>query len=200
MMECRQCRELIRGDAEAIGSRCPRCRMPLYERTQLPRRLNPGEAGRSCAVHPGIQALGPCQRCGAFMCFTCRTRWYEQAVCPACVERALTSNEPAPENLAAHRRQAMLSMVFAVGGWVLFILGGLPLMALQGSRPNHQLTVLGMLVVLASFIPAVFGVGQATAAIRARGQRTRLATSGLIFAGTHLGIMIGFLLLNIWHN
>jgi hypothetical protein len=116
------------------------------------------------------------------------------------VERALASNEPAPENLAAHRRQAVLSLVFAAGGWVLFILGGLPLMALQSSRPNPNLAVLGLLVVLASFIPAVFSLGQATAAIRARGQRTRLATSGLIFAGTHLGILIGFLLLNIWHN
>jgi hypothetical protein len=200
MMECRQCRELIRGDAEAIGSRCPRCRMPLYERVQLPRRLNPGEAGQSCAMHPGIQALGPCGRCGAFMCFTCRTRWYEEPVCPACVERALTSNEPAPEDIAAHRRQAMLSMAFAVGGWSLFILGSLPLLFLQSTRPNQELTALGTLAVLASFLPALFGLGQATAAIRTRGQRMRLATSGLILAGTHLGIMVGFLLLNVWHN
>jgi len=200
MIECRQCHELVRGDAEAIGSRCPRCRMPLYERTQLPRRLNSGESGASCALHPGIQAVGPCQRCGAFMCFTCRTRWYEQAVCPACVERALTSNEPAPENLASHRRHAMLSMVFAAGGWALFLVGGLPLMALQSGRPNPSLAPISLLLVLGSFIPALFGIGQATAAIRTRGARMKLATSGLVCAGTHLGILTGFLLLNIWHN
>jgi hypothetical protein len=200
MIECRQCRELIRGDAEAIGSRCPRCRMPLYERAQLPRRLNPGETGRSCAMHPEVQALGPCQRCGAFMCFTCRTRWYEQPVCPACVERALSSNEPAPEDLAAHRRQAMLSVAFALGGWVLFLLGGLPLMSLQTGQPNPSLVGVGGLLIVASFLPALFGIGQAAAAIRTRGPRMRLATSGLVCAGTHLGIMIGFLLLNIWHN
>jgi hypothetical protein len=199
MIECRQCHELIRGDAEAIGSRCPRCRMPLYERVQLPRRLNPGESGASCAVHPGMHAVGPCQRCGAFMCFVCRTRWYEQAVCPACIERVLTSNEPAPEDLAAHRRQAVLSVVFAVAGWALFLLGGLPLI-LQDGRPHSGTAMFGTLMVLASFVPALFGVGQAAAAIRVRGGRMKLATSGLIGAGAHLGIMVGFLLLNIWHN
>ena len=32
MLECRQCGEYIRGEAEKKAVRCPRCREPLFER------------------------------------------------------------------------------------------------------------------------------------------------------------------------
>ncbi len=200
MLECRHCREFIRRETEAVGSRCPRCRMPLFERLQLPRRLDAAAPAQSCAGHPGIQAVGTCQRCGLLTCFTCRTRWHDQALCPRCVEQAIARKETAPEDAAGLRRQALLGLVLGLLGWVLFVLGGIPFLALQGGRPSPSLVLMGGLVILASFIPALFAVGQAASAIRARSQRLKLATSGLICAAGHLGIMIGFLLLNIWHN
>jgi hypothetical protein len=198
MIECRHCREFIRGNPERLGARCPRCRLPLYEKVQVPRRAAGESGSAACVFHPANQALGPCERCGAFLCGVCRTRWRDQPLCPACVERAVATKDTAPEEAHSHRRQALLSLVFAAGGWLLFLLGSLPLLALQGA--NGQLAILGRLIVLASFIPALFGVGQATAAIRTRGERMTLATLGLAIASTQLGVIIGLALLNRWHN
>jgi hypothetical protein len=200
MLECRNCRELVRGDLEMIGSRCPRCRMPLYERPKIARRLNPVDSEKSCGVHPEIQAIGTCDRCGAPICLNCRTRWYDQALCLACVERALSLKEPPPANRVAQRRQAMVSFVLSVTGLGLFLLGSLLLIGVHQSRPNPPLSFLSTAMIVLSLLPALFAVGQGAALVRIRVERLRLATSALACAGAQLGILMGFLLLNIWHN
>jgi hypothetical protein len=199
-MECRNCGEYIRGEADSIGARCPRCRQPIYEKKQTPRRAATGTTDPVCALHPMNQAVGPCQRCGTLVCGVCRARWHEQILCLACVRASLETKEAGPEEIRTQRRQATLSFFFALGGWALLLVGSVLLLTLQGDKPHPELALLGRLVLFSSFVPASFALGQAASAIRMRGQRLRLATSGLVLAGTHLGLMIGFGLLSVWHN
>ena len=115
MIDCRHCGEYLRGDAARFGSRCPRCRESLYERTDTVRRQRDAQEsqGGTCAVHPGNPAVAPCKRCGTFMCGLCRTRWDEKSLCLACVERLMSGAESTPEEAKAHRRQAALALVLA---------------------------------------------------------------------------------------
>src|SRR6266540_1848477 len=114
---CPACRRQFRGTPDRVGARCPRCREPLYERGDPPRR--PGEGVAACATHPDNAAAGTCQRCGNFACTICRTRWRDRVLCGACLERELESNAAAPDEARMQTLQAVLSLVFAVGGWVL---------------------------------------------------------------------------------
>ncbi len=196
MRECRHCREWLRGDPSKIGSRCPRCRQPLYDKPERERNLGDQEAPR-CQTHPGRAALGPCPRCGSLMCGLCRTRWHDKHLCLACCDRA--RREPHVVDAGNQARQAGWSLVLGLGGWVLFILGAVALLLAQGGQPNRNLATLGVVTMLTSFLPTLFGLGQATAAIRTRGPRQRTATLGLVLGGAQLGIVIGFLLLSAWH-
>jgi hypothetical protein len=133
------------------------------------------------------------------MCVVCRTRWHEKALCVACVERALASQETTPEEEAAHRRQAQFSMWCAVAAWALLVMGSLPLVALHAGAGNNSLRILSRIVLLSSLIPALFGIGQAAAALRVRGG-LKPATWGLGLGGSLVGLMIGFLMFNLWFN
>lgn len=198
MVECRHCRHLFPASKESVGARCPRCRLPLYERVDPPQPAVPptGDVPK-CVSHPQSQALGTCQNCGIPLCAVCRTRWRDQFLCPACVERTV---ERRPEDARALRRQAVLSVVFGVASWVLVVLGGLAVARGGGLQPRQPLQNLGYLLLLASFVPALVGVGQGAAAVWDRGDRLRLALCGLVVAGSHLGILIGLLLFNTMHN
>lgn len=204
MVVCRQCREYVRGDLEETGARCPSCRLPLYEPPDppAPRPEHLDQTQSACAVHPGNLAVGPCPGCGTFVCGYCRTRWQGRRVCVACVERELGGKGANPLALKAHRQQALLSLVLGIGGWVLLVLGGLPLFALPGreSGPAQTLRTLAELLLLASLVPALFGVGQGAAALRGRGDRMRIATTGLLLSASQLGIMLGLLAFNLWNS
>ncbi|HMF16120.1 MAG TPA: hypothetical protein VKE98_02885 [Gemmataceae bacterium] len=199
-MDCRNCGEFIRGEEDRIGARCPRCRQPIYEKKQTPRRAAVGTNDPVCAFHPTNQAAGPCQRCGTLVCGVCRARWHEQILCLACVQASLEKNEAGPVEVRSLRRQSLLSFFLALGGWALLLVGSILLWSVQGGKPHPDLALLGRLTLFVSFVPAAFALGQAASAIRMRGQRLRLATSGMILAGVHLGLMIGFGLLSVWHN
>jgi hypothetical protein len=199
-MECRYCGEYIRGEVDRIGARCPRCRQPIYEKKQTPRRAATGTSDPVCALHPMNQSVGPCQRCGILLCGVCRARWHDQILCLPCVQASLESREAGPEEFRSVRRQSLLSFLLALGGWMLLLVGAALLLTLHGGKPHPDLALLGRLILFTSFVPASFAVGQAATAITMRGQRLRLATSGLILSGAHLGLMIGFCLLSAWHN
>jgi hypothetical protein len=200
MLECRNCHAFLSGEAHRYGARCPRCREPLYERATVPRHSpEPSKAGTAlCAAHPNNPSVGTCQRCGNFLCSVCRTRWFEQVLCIACIERTLETKASRPEEARAHRRQAFLALLFGVIAWGLILLGSLPLLFSPNSANAQSLVLLAGLVTLSSFLPALFGVGQGAAAIRARGERMILATSGLILCGAHLGVAVGALLFTVW--
>jgi hypothetical protein len=146
------------------------------------------------------QAAGPCQRCGTLVCGVCRARWQQQILCLACVQASLEKKEPGPAEVRSLRRQGLLSLFLALGGWVLLLVGGVLLWNLLSGKPHPELALLGRLILFVSFVPAFFAVGHAASAIRMRGQRLRLATAGMVLAGAHLGLMIGFCLLSVWQN
>lgn len=197
MRECRHCREWLRGDRVKLGARCPRCRQPLYERAERDLELDPDKP--RCAVHPGRSALGPCAECGRLLCLVCRTRWYGKSLCLSCCQRARAGRDRGTADAWAHSRQAGLSLVLSLGGWIMVVLGAVALIAAQEAQPNARLATLGGLTTLASVLPAVFALGMAMAAIRTRGSSMVNATLGLVLAGIQLGLMTGFLVLNAWH-
>jgi len=120
-------------------------------------------------------------------------------LCLACIERVFDTKEARPEDVRAHRRQAGLALLFGIVAWGLILLGVLPMLFVRPGNANASgLVVLAGLVTLTSLLPALFGVGQGAAAIRTRGERMILATSGLILCGIHLGIMLGLMLFAVW--
>src|SRR5262249_30354155 len=145
--------------------------------------------GNYCAAHPRNLAAGVCQRCGTYLCGVCRTQWLDRVGCLGCLEGAPETGDPRPGGPRAHQSPAVLSLVFGVGAWLLVALAGVPLMLLSGSPSEHFLVLSGLLV-FTSFVPALFGVGQGAAAIRARGERMILATCGLVLSGASVGTML----------
>ena len=53
---------------------------------------------------------------------------------------------------------------------------------------------------LGSLFPAIFGLGYGVSALRLRGDFAKLATCGLVGAGSQLGLVIGIMVINVWHN
>jgi hypothetical protein len=194
MMRCRECGERLPGDPERFGARCPACRAPLYGAPR-PRRRDADDDSR-CAVHPDNPALGTCGRCGNYVCETCRTRWGERWLCAACVDRALERKEAGPAEANAHLRQALLALGLGVASWTIFLLGAL-VAAGAAAGGSMGLVALAGLLVLVSPLPAVIGVGQGAAAIRARGDHMIVATLGLVLCGLNVGVLIGLLSFSI---
>jgi len=117
-----------------------------------------------------------------------------------CAGRSLEANEASPVEASAHYRQAVLSVILGVAAW-LVSLAGVGLIALgAGENLNEPLMVFGVLVILPSPLPALLGVGQGAAAIRARGDHMILATIGLILSGLHTGIVLGFFTMAMLQN
>src|ERR1700704_3115168 len=91
MVECRYCRATFELEPEQIGARCPDCKLPLFERSDRPKR----EVEKGvCAYHPSVPGVFNCPRCQARACANCRTRWHDENLCPRCVENSIAANEP----------------------------------------------------------------------------------------------------------
>jgi hypothetical protein len=202
VLQCQVCGERVRGEADDIGARCRRCRMPLYEDPRLSWGSETGlPDGSRCVAHATNGAVGTCQRCGNFLCAVCRTRWQNQVICMACVERALESQEATPTEVRAHFRQALLAVIFGVLTW-LITLGAVLMVTLgfNGKELDPVLIGFGFLLLLVTPFPAILGIGQGAAAIRARGDHMILATIGLLLSGIHTGVVIGLFSLALWQN
>ena len=193
MVECRNCRGFFRTTPEKIGARCPKCKAPLFERPD--KQAGAAEMG-ACAVHPGALAVLACQRCGKNVCAACRTRWHRQQLCPACVELSLSRAEPNPRELRRQGGRAVGSLVLAVIGW----LGALLALALIAGRGPDATLSWPLFFALVSMAPALVAVGHGCPVLLARGPRFRIAASGMILAGSYLGLLLGVFLINLWHN
>ena len=193
MVECRHCRGYFRTQPEKIGARCPKCKMPLFER---PEKSSPGDDVGACAVHPGVLAVLACQRCGKNICAGCRTKWHGEQLCTGCVELSLSRAEPNPRELKKQGGRAVSSLTLAVIGWVVVLLGLMMLVARGQESSVTAPIVFGLL----SLIPAMFAIGQGCPVLLTRGPRFRMAASGMVLAGAHLGLLLGAFLINLWHN
>ena len=49
-------------------------------------------------------------------------------------------------------------------------------------------------------MPSALGLGQATTAVRVRGNHLIMATIGLLLCGLHIGAMIGVLAFSVWQR
>jgi hypothetical protein len=201
-LHCLACNERVRGNADEIGARCPRCRLPLYEDPRMALGSPAGMAdGSRCVAHEANGAVGTCQRCGNFLCAVCRTRWRSQVVCLACVERALEAQETVPAEAGAHFRQAILAVLFGAVAWLITLVAGAMIFAGATAKELDPFLIgLGIMMMLVTPFPALMGVGQGAAAIRARGDHMILATIGLLLSGIHTGVVIGFFSMALWHN
>src|SRR5262245_18311541 len=119
MPRCPHSREPLPVRASA---RCAYCHESRFEPSG-PQVRSPGPEDGRCAIHPENAAVATCQRCGNYLCPICRTRWRDQALCIACVDRALDAKEQAPEETRAHRRQAILALVLGLGAWGVLLAG-----------------------------------------------------------------------------
>jgi len=203
MPRCTSCGEYLRESRDKLGARCPNCRDPIFEE---PRDPHHGAASLEttaqsrCAVHANNGAVGTCQRCGNYLCSVCWTRWLGKAICIGCVERALEAGEALPSELRAHSRQALLSMTFGVIAWIITLIAVIMMVKGMSGQMNLILVGFGVLVLIASPVPAVLGVGQGAAAIRARGHHMILATIGLILSGLHAGLIVGLFTMSVIHE
>ena len=153
---------------------------------------------QACAVHATRPAVGACRMCRTPVCSLCRTRWREQAVCPACVEREITRPDTGAGDERTHRKLAVWSFVLGLSGWVVLLGGLLPLLLMRNL--SKELAIFSLILVLLSAGPALFAAGQGAAAVRARGDRLRLATTGLILGAGQVGLLLGAVLLTFWAN
>lgn len=198
MRHCPSCDYPLPHNRERLGARCPNCRDPLYEPpSRLSRTARPGEG--ACALHSASEAAGVCGRCGNYFCEVCRTRWRDQILCAACVERALEAHEASPEQSRAHFRQALVGLIMGLGAWMVFLLGFLlAVVAIAFAGGNVILLLLVILLFLSAMLLAVVGIGHAVAAVRTRGQHMIMAVSGLLIGGLFLGVFLGNYILELW--
>jgi hypothetical protein len=199
MLECPHCYRIFRTNPEKLGARCPKCRMPLFERP--PRRRPPDKNLGPCAKHPDSPAVSKCVRCGKLLCTVCRTRWHEEATCPECIERSAAAGEPTPQETQRQQRQAWTGVVLAAIGWVLLFSVAWPLVSLHavGSWP-FLWVFLGTFLFFFSAVPALIALGQGAAAIRLRGPLKGLAGGALVASGLQLGVLVGVIVFNLWLN
>jgi hypothetical protein len=199
MLECPHCYRVFRADPEKLGARCPKCRQPLFERTA---RRRPSENLGPCGRHPESPAVGKCKSCDRLMCVACRTRWSEEPTCPECIDRSIQSPDATPQELLRHQRHAWTGLVLAVVGWTTALLVFWPLVSLHANAGGFSsLWVhLGTFFFFSSLVPALIALGQCAAALRLRGPQRTIATCGLVGSGLQLGLMVGIVLLNLWHN
>jgi hypothetical protein len=198
MARCPSCEYPLPENRERVGARCPSCRDPLYEPPgRVARAAREGEA--ACAVHPKNESLGPCGRCGNYLCEVCRTRWRDQVLCPACVERALSSDEATPEQAKAAFRQALVALLLGSGSWVFALLAFVGFVAMvASSEPNLAIIALFGLSFVAAIVPAVFSMGYAVSVLRARGNHMIMATVALVLSGLYVGAVMGIVVLGVW--
>jgi hypothetical protein len=165
----------------------------LFER---PDRQRPEIGLGACAVHPGVDAVAACQRCSKNVCAACRTRWHGDLLCSACVELSLSRAEPNPREVRKQGNRAVWSFTFALLGWIVVLLSlAIVLLGRQDSSITAPL-IFGIL----SLIPALFAVGQGCPVLLARGPYFRFAATGIVLGGLQLGLLLGVLLVNLWHN
>jgi len=196
MVECRHCRAVFETEPEIIGARCPDCKLPLFERSDRPKREI--ESG-TCAYHPGAAGVQTCPRCSNRVCANCRTRWHDDNICPRCVEASIAAREPHPREVKGRQMQSIRGFVLALVGGFLFLLG---MWILYASRndPSTGASAWSVLLILLGGLPCIVALGQGAAVILKRGPMLRLATSAVAIASAQIGLTIGLMFINFWRN
>src|SRR5262249_41285998 len=155
-------------------------RMPLFER---PPRRRPGYDLGACAAHPEAEAYGKCRACGKLICNVCRTRWYDQAVCPACLSAILDGTGSNPPDQKIQSGHATWGAIGAFGAGLMLFCPITPFMIAYPKAASTSLRVFAALLFFGSMVPAAFAIGQAVSLLRRSPDRLKLATATLSLAG-----------------
>ncbi len=198
MVECPFCFRGFRQPPEKIGARCPQCRMPLYE-DPARRKKTPEKDYGKCEQHPDVPSVAKCARCEKPICYSCRTRWQDEPVCPRCIDLAILDDEPSPVESQLQSKQAWFSVFFAAFAWLMLLLTLIPYSTFSQS-PGKTVIFIAYVLFLGSFVPALFGLGFAMASMRLRGGNPMLATTALVVNGSQLSLAIALIVINISHN
>ncbi len=192
MVDCPYCGNTFNVRWGIPAARCPQCDLKV--------RIQDGEAAPVgiCAGHPDSAALAACRRCGDFYCFVCRTRWYDRTYCVECVEAmADQGRAQAAKAERGQRWAAILSVIFGLTGWLLGSLFVVAMVAAffeeESGAGSPLVSTMAYFAVAAAGLGAL-GVGQAAAAIRARGNYLILATLGLTLGGLLIGVVAAVVL------
>jgi hypothetical protein len=197
MWDCPHCGEILQRQDQPEKSRCPHCKEPIFERAGGPKlRSETGEASRGvCVVHTDNVASGTCKRCGALLCPVCRTKWMDEVLCAGCVERSMGADAINPQDRRSHNWQARLGLIRGIVGWSLREMAAIPLLLVTGDRNDQGLLTFSILMTVLSLLPSLLGAGQAAASVRTRGSRMQMATIGLVLCCSHLGLVLGVILI-----
>jgi hypothetical protein len=107
----------------------------------------------------------------------------------------LEARETHLEETRAHRRQAILALLFGGGAWGFALAGGLlSALGAQQGVDGGAYVGLAFLFLFPSPIFALLGIGQGAAAVRRRGDQLILATIGFLLSGLFLGGVMGVLI------
>jgi hypothetical protein len=196
MVECRHCRASFEVEPEQIGARCPDCKLPLFERSDRPKREV--ESG-VCAFQGVVPGVCNCSRCHRRLCSNCRTRWHDENLCLRCVEDSSAAHETHPREIRTLRMQSIRGFVLALIGAFIFTLG---LWILYASRndPSSGASAWSVVLMLVGVIPGVVALGQGAAVVLKRGPLLNLATSTVALASSQIGLTIGLAFINLWRN
>src|ERR1051325_529043 len=199
MIECPFCFRVFRQGPEKLGARCPKCRMPLYEDPGR-RRRNPERDFGRCEQHPCTPSVTTCTRCTKPMCQVCRTRWHEEPVCPRCVDESIADDEPSPRESQQQTKHAWISAILMFASWAALVLTLVPFSTFHTGSVGPTMKSAVYFLFLGSLAPAAFGVGYGISAIRLRGEFAKVAVCGFVGAALEIGLVIGIVVLNFWHN
>jgi len=115
------------------------------------------------------------------------------------VDRVLESQEATPQDARAHFWQAILAIISGVAGWAITLFG-LILIGVGVESDSMPLVGVGGLVILASPVTAIAGVGLGASAIRTRGNHMIMATIGLLLSAFQIGVIIGLTTFSLFLN
>ncbi len=125
--------------------------------------------GKMCSVHPAVQAVHACVKCGAAVCHTCAFTFPGNVVvCPSCAT--------APPGLSGKRKKyAWWSL--ALAAFATFALVAMMLIG-AAAETEEETALLGFVWIFLVFVPPLIGMGLGFSA-----KDRRLATPAFVWAG-----------------
>jgi hypothetical protein len=115
----------------------------------------------------------------------------------------MEAKEASPEEARTHFRQALWSVICAIAGWLIGVLGFVLFLVAFASGPDSPgflVALLALACLATAPVPVVAAIGLGATAIRTRGNHLILATAGLILAGLEAGAVIGLFCLSAWRG
>jgi hypothetical protein len=113
---------------------------------------------------------------------------------------SLLEDEPSPQEAQLQMKYAWYAVGLAVCGWGFLLLTLMPYSTFHQGSARATIIFFAYALFLGSFLPAIVGLALAMGALRLRGDHRTVALCALVASGLHMGLAIGLIVLNLWHN